>query len=618
MSLVSLTNQLATTRRFQCHIFPLTPGRFEYTFRARLSRLPNSDGWTWYNKPNNNLLLFIHPDPVIKNFLPSSAWLKIVYKWFLSYSSYYMQDPSVIYIISLLGGFTYYCTGNEKQSRQLIELLLHSLWIHGSFNVKRVYLMIYDESYINISNLINSMKLYIPDYNNTIYLIYKNTKMNIINNNNYNSNKELVSNCVLDLLTLALPEYFVFKKWDENDGINDGMKKMKNNDSPNSIKMVGNNNNNNNNYHSCRSEENLRKYTKDDININNNNDNMNMNDNINNYYISNTSRLLLFDMLLDLVSSITPSYITKRFCHVIINTLCLPISPQYISYLQKIICSVYSKSSDFNNITNNNNNNNNPSDFILDYLLSNVLIYCNSFSDSVNSCVNIECACLMDSVSNVSTNGTILSLLLKIVTQLIKQCVGDIQMNLIFNYKRNNNDNNNGFMINREHLHKITKTLLHIQLNLEISHPDYIRIMENILLITKHDEIEANNIALFILNHWPVKNSMKVSMIYRFLTSSLRIMKDNKLNYTTKVIEKLQNRILYSFSSSNVFIIQTTLKFLDCEKYSIFWDTLDECNLSFPFINKLLDKIEKLNKSWNSELQSYGIKVYNLLRDKFV
>lgn len=612
MSLVSLTNQLSTTRRFQCHLFPITSGRFEYTFRARLSRLPNNNGWIWYNKPNNNMLLFIHPDPVIRNFLPSSQWLKLVYKWFLSYTSYYMQDPSVIYIISLLGGFTYYCTGREDKSKQLIELLMHSLWIHGSFNVKRVYLMLYDESYINISNLMNSMKLYIPNYNNTIYLIYKNSKMS--------SNKDLVSDSVLDLLTLALPGFFVYKKWD-NENDDDNIKIIKNNNSPNSIKMVGTSN--------IVSDEHIRKSTQDEYYYNNSNNNKTptkLQQQIPQqqqqcyqyeFDISSTSRLLLFDMLLDLVSSITPCYITEKFCHIIINTICLPISPHYISYLQKIICSIYSKSVDYYQNPNNNNDNNNPSNYILDSLLNNILIYCETFSSSVNSCVNIECACTMDSVSDISTNGTILSLLLKIITQLIKHCVGDTPMNNILNYRRNNN-NNNGFVMNREHLHKITKTLLHIELNLEVSHPDYIRIMENILLITKYDEIEANNIALFILNHWPVKNSMKVSMIYRFLTSSFRIMKDNKLNYTQRVIEKLQYKILYSFNSSNIFIIQTTLKFIDCEKYSIFWDALDECCLSFPFINKLLDKIEIINKNWNYELQSYGIKVYNLLREKFV
>lgn len=287
----------------------------------------------------------------------------------------------------------------------------------------------------------------------------------------------------------------------------------------------------------------------------------------------------------------------------LIYSLCLPISQQASSYLQKAIFSMYiikilyrySKG-----IYYEGDYIIDPSKYILKAVVDCLNIYCYDFSRSINDNVKEELACQVDD----NPCGSILGLLLKIVTHIIKQIIE------IENYSTIDLDD-------IEKLDLITKTLLRLSLNLDVSHPDYIHIMENLLLITKHYESNANIIGEYLLKHWP-NNSVKLNIYYRYFTSSCRIMRETHIIYNKKVIKLLIDRILSNLKSDNMIILQTVLRFIDCESYSPFWDLVTYYNMIFPFVNMANERIQKIINTWDSELKSYAIKIYNILKEYFL
>lgn len=150
-----LENNTGDGIKYQCHLFPICQGRFSYTFRACFSRLYNQN-WVWRNKPNEDVPLIVTAGPLIHNqFQPTPEWLSLVYKWFQIYSSNSKKDTSAIYPICLIAGFSYYYNHDMNQSKELINMLCNSYWVSSPLNIKRLYMLLFDESFVNVALLIN-------------------------------------------------------------------------------------------------------------------------------------------------------------------------------------------------------------------------------------------------------------------------------------------------------------------------------------------------------------------------------------------------------------------------------------------------------------------------------
>lgn len=67
---------------FEVSLLPISSGRYEFTARARMTKIYDSD-WKWLGKEGDNCTLMVLPSTLFNSgYTPSSGWVRQVFCWF--------------------------------------------------------------------------------------------------------------------------------------------------------------------------------------------------------------------------------------------------------------------------------------------------------------------------------------------------------------------------------------------------------------------------------------------------------------------------------------------------------------------------------------------------------